>query len=310
MNKEPLWHHRANGKLLLTGEYAVLDGALALALPVRYGQSLRVEPGDTPGQLHWKSIDQHGTAWFEAAFSLPGLTVISTTQANTAIQLQAFLHACRRQAPVFLNHDQGLQVFTQTDFPREWGLGTSSTLIALLARWAEVDPYPVLFDTLGGSGYDIACAFAEGPLLYRLANRHPEIQPADFHPVFSDQLFFVFLGKKQNSREGIRHYRQFVSENNRLADDISAITRQCLLCSDLGTFTSLLLEHERLIGRALGLPRAQDLYFADFPGVVKSLGAWGGDFVLAAGNGSADDTFAYFRRKGYDTCIPYGEMVL
>lgn len=310
MMNNPVWENRAHGKLLLTGEYAVLDGALALALPLRYGQRLRAEPGDKSGILLWKSLDHNGKAWFEATFSLPGLTLMDTAGETTATILQAILRACRQQAPAFLNFDTGLQVITQTDFPREWGLGTSSTLIALLARWAGVDPYRVLFDTFGGSGYDIACAFAEGPLLYRLINLHPEIQPAGFHPVFSDRLFFVFLGKKQNSREGIRHYRQYATENRNLVDDISAITRQCLQCADLGMFTGLLLEHERLIGRALGLPRAQDLYFADFPGVVKSLGAWGGDFVLAAGSGSADETFAYFKRKGCDTCIPYGKMVL
>lgn len=305
-----VWENRAHGKLLLTGEYAVLDGALALALPVRYGQRLRAEPGEIPGTLLWKSLDQDGNAWFEATFSLPGLALVDTAGETTATILQAILCACRQQAPAFLNFDTGLRVITQTDFPREWGLGTSSTLVALVAQWAGVDPYPVLFDTLGGSGYDIACAFAAGPLLYRLANRHPEIQTANFLPAFSNQLFFVFLGKKQNSREGIRHYRQYVTENKNLVDDISAITRQCLQCADFNTFTGLLLEHERFIGQALGLRRAQDLYFADFPGIVKSLGAWGGDFVLAAGSGSADETCAYFRSKGYDTCIPYREMVL
>ena len=32
----------AHGKLLLTGEYAVLDGALSLALPTQYGQRMEV----------------------------------------------------------------------------------------------------------------------------------------------------------------------------------------------------------------------------------------------------------------------------
>ena len=31
-----------HGKLLLTGEYAVLDGAKALSIPTRFGQSLEV----------------------------------------------------------------------------------------------------------------------------------------------------------------------------------------------------------------------------------------------------------------------------
>ena len=34
--------YRANGKLLLTGEYLVLKGALALALPTKLGQTMTV----------------------------------------------------------------------------------------------------------------------------------------------------------------------------------------------------------------------------------------------------------------------------
>ena len=34
----------AHGKLLLTGEYFVLDGALALALPCKLGQSMSIQP--------------------------------------------------------------------------------------------------------------------------------------------------------------------------------------------------------------------------------------------------------------------------
>ena len=37
-------NYYSNGKLLLTGEYVVLDGALSLAIPTRYGQSLTIEP--------------------------------------------------------------------------------------------------------------------------------------------------------------------------------------------------------------------------------------------------------------------------
>ena len=39
----------AHGKLLITSEYLVLDGAEALALPTVYGQSLEVETIDEPG---------------------------------------------------------------------------------------------------------------------------------------------------------------------------------------------------------------------------------------------------------------------
>lgn len=310
MNETLLWETRAQGKLLFTGEYAVLDGALALAAPVRYGQSLRVEAGEKPGQLIWLSRNELGEIWFQAKFALPDLSLLHSTGKPTAATLQQLLEACRRQNPAFLQDTTGLQVTTQTDFPRVWGLGTSSTLVAALARWAGVDPYAVLFDTLGGSGYDIACAFAEGPLLYRLAQgRIPSAQPVDFQPDFADHLFFVFLGKKQNSRDAIRHYREFAEEHSGLADSISMLTMQILEAGSLEAFLDLLLEHERRIGEAIGLPRAQELYFDDFPGVVKSLGAWGGDFVLAGSVGEPESVQHYFQEKGFEVCIPYAQMV-
>ena len=57
----------ANGKLLLTGEYLVLDGALALALPTKLGQSLTVEKtnGDN---LIWESLDSKSYAWFQHSY--------------------------------------------------------------------------------------------------------------------------------------------------------------------------------------------------------------------------------------------------
>ena len=47
-----------HGKILLSGEYLVLDGALSLALPTKVGQSLSVQytPSFSP-TLTWKSFD-------------------------------------------------------------------------------------------------------------------------------------------------------------------------------------------------------------------------------------------------------------
>src|SRR5680860_249695 len=59
----------SNGKLLLTGEYAVLDGALSLAVPTRYGQSLSVEEIGS-SQLQWKSWDKNRKIWFEGTFDV------------------------------------------------------------------------------------------------------------------------------------------------------------------------------------------------------------------------------------------------
>jgi hypothetical protein len=71
-------------------------------------------------------------------------------------------------------------------------------------------------------------------------------------------------------------------------------------------FQTLMVAHESLISKLIGIPPVQQTTFSDYEGVVKSLGAWGGDFVLACGPKTSK---AYFSDKGYATCIPYSELV-
>jgi mevalonate kinase len=302
----------AHGKLLLTGEYFVLDGAWALALPVRYAQRLRVEPdgGAAPHSLRWESRDSDESIWFSAEYALPSLQVSHTDDAATANTLAALLLACRRQCPDFLCQAAGLKVLAQTDFPRAWGLGTSSTLIASLGRWSGADPYAVLFETLGGSGYDVACAFAEGPILYRLAEGKPQVEAVAFAPPFAERLYFAYLGKKQDSREGIRRYRERAAAHAApLTDEVSELTHACLRAQSLADFEAALAEHERLIAQSLGLTRAKDLFFKNFWGEVKSLGAWGGDFVLVSSERGEAATRRYFQEKGFGTLLTWKAMM-
>jgi hypothetical protein len=57
----------------------------------------------------------------------------------------------------------------------------------------------------------------------------------------------------------------------------------------------------------LQLTPVKERLFDDYFGAVKSLGAWGGDFVLATGDKT---TPAYFKKKGYSTVLTYKEMIL
>lgn len=306
--QNPVFETIARGKLLLTGEYFVLDGAQALAMPVRFGQSLRVAPGEESGSLSWTSLNDDGSNWFQARFELPGLEVHKCSDAKTAETLRAILLACRRQNPNFSGKQQGLDILTRNDFPREWGLGTSSTLIAALAKWANVDPYRVLFDTMGGSGYDIACAYAKGPLLYRLRNQVPEVQDVSFRPPFLDSLYFVYLGKKQDSREGIRRYREQAGSDKGMSKRITELSTRFLGSATLPELEAVIREHEEIVSDALGLPRAKELYFSDFQGEIKSLGAWGGDFVLATSAAGEAAVKAYFSKKGMAVVFNWSQM--
>jgi mevalonate kinase len=307
----------AHGKLLLTAEYFVLDGALALALPLTKGQTMNVttQPGNET-RLNWQSFDEKGKCWFSAVFDTRNFECLENTGDAIAVRLQKILREAQNMNPAFqpaTNNQQPITITTHLDFPRQWGLGTSSTLIYLISQWAKVDPFELQFRTLGGSGYDVACARVDGPVLYQLKNGKPHVERCQFNPPFSEKLYFVYLGKKQDSREGIARFRSRQSAAHgpqSTAVEISALTQAFLDAFTLEEFDELIRRHEALVAGALGLQRAKELYFKDFWGEIKSLGAWGGDFVLATSSRSATETRQYFNEKGFDVFLPYNSLVL
>lgn len=307
----------SNGKLLLTGEYLVLDGALSLALPSKYGQTLTIKELDYP-ELKWTSLDHKGASWFHSTMDIKlykdadstgegYLENLKSTTDEVLKMLHKILWEAKRLNPEFLMGSKGYEVQTGLSFPRDWGLGTSSTLINNIAQWAKVDPYVLLSKTFHGSGYDIACAQHNGPLTYQLKGTQPIVKSSDFDPPFKDALFFVYLNKKQNSREGINRYKSLKFDKDTLVLQISEITRECISCVEIQKFKELMNRHELLLAEALNITPIKKHLFPDFDGTVKSLGAWGGDFILAIGDGKTPE---YFFKKGYKTVIPYEQMIL
>ncbi len=203
-----------------------------------------------------------------------------------------------------------VEVISQLEFPQNWGLGSSSTLLYNLAQWAQVDAFQLSEQTFGGSGYDIACAGASDSILYQKVDGIPTKKTSHFDPSFKDQLYFVYLGQKQNSRHGIAHYRQVVQVQPELIDRISVLTTTMLQATTLADFEEGIRQVEHFISTHLQMSKAKDLYFDDYWGTVKSLGAWGGDFVMVSSQQSETDTRAYFLNKGFETFIPYREMIL
>ena len=297
--------YRSNGKLLLSGEYAVLDGAKALAIPTRYGQTLEVVP-TKESILHWKSLRSDGSIWFEETFQLPSFTFKKKSPEHTTIatQLVRLLRIAQALNPSFLQQE-GAMVTTALGFPQTWGLGSSSTLINNLAQWAEINPYTLLWKGFGGSGYDIAAAAAKGPITYSVENQKPKVQKSPLPWDFTEHLYFVHLNKKQNSRNAIEKYRKQPSSEETIKK-ISQLTNELTRCTKFAVFAALLQEHEAIMGQVLNEAPVQSRLFSDFSGTVKSLGAWGGDFVFVA---SVDPPQNYFQLKGYNTVIPFSEMI-
>ena len=304
----------SNGKLLLTGEYFVLEGAKSLALPTTCGQDLQIEPINQP-ELIWESYSNTGECWLEAIFELPKLRLTSATyddkqdggKGNLAENLFEILLQIRKINPAFLNSEKGFLVKTNLTFPKNWGLGTSSTLINNLANLAKVNPYQLLEKTFGGSGYDIACAQNNTPILYTRNQTNPIVEKVNFNPTFKNQLYFVYLNKKQNSRDGIQRFKALKGNLTSEIAQISKLTDAFVVCNNLLDFEKLMAEHEQIVSKTIQLKTVQELLFADYFGQTKSLGAWGGDFILATGN---TNTPKYFNQKGFQTVISYEDLIL
>ena len=307
--------YQSHGKFLLTGEYLVLKGALALAVPLNLGQILTVDTVCTPS-LQWNAYKPNGP-WFSVTMNPENLEIINSDDQPKAEKLSEILKAVKQLNPAAFK--DGLCFETRLDFDPNWGLGSSSTLIANLARWANVNPYELLKLTFGGSGYDIACATAEGPIYYQVKAEVPEpvegptpkVENVDFNPPFAEHLFFIYQGQKQSSSKEIKAFLGKANPAD-LQNDIEAISdisRAVPKCQSLDEFAMLMQCHERIIARCIGQEPVQKR-FPEFEGVLKSLGAWGGDFILAATVWDKSQVEAYFKKKGLEVVFGYKEMVL
>lgn len=287
----------------------VLDGAMAFALPTKFGQNLTIEEGENE-VIHWISFDSDRSIWFEAV--IPFSSIIAKERfddANNNIKntLIEILHEAYRMNPDFISQSKGYTINTELTFPKFWGLGTSSTLINNIAQWLEIDAFNLLRKSFGGSGYDLACAQNDSPIVYQLVDEKPVIEPITFRPDFLDKINFVYLNKKQSSKNAISSYLNQRGDIDRTIQRIDRITNTIIRSTEPKEFALALQQHEIEMSSVLELQTVQERLFPDFRGVIKSLGAWGGDFIMVI---SKENPTQYFEERGYKVVIPYHEMIL
>jgi mevalonate kinase len=298
----------SNGKLLITGEYLVLDGAKAFALPTKRGQNLIIEQGGNK-EIIWKSYDYDRSVWFEDTLLFTDIVdEVQTKNESVKATLKIILHEAFKLNPDFILNSEGYTITTELGFPKSWGLGTSSTLINNIAQWLQIDAFTLLKNSFGGSGYDIASAQNDTPIVYHLEQGNPTVEKVSFNPDFTDNLYFVYLNKKQSSKSAIAAYN--MNKKNNLPRTIAlndTITSEVLNATTIQSFAAAIQKHEVQMSIVLETQTIKESLFPDFNGVIKSLGAWGGDFVMAIATENPSD---YFISKGYETIIPYKEIIL
>tara|TARA_S200000501_G_scaffold159889_1_gene150794 strand:+ start:146 stop:1051 length:906 start_codon:yes stop_codon:yes gene_type:complete len=296
---------KSNGKLLITSEYLVMKGAMALAVPAKFDQELNITSTNTDF-IYWKSFDKENHIWYEEKFFLKGGSLIYHGKKNKISDLivSLFDYIHRFNNP---KKSIGNKFIWKLNFDRNWGLGSSSTLINNLSKWAKVNPYNLLFSVFNGSGYDIACCDKTNPIIFQKKDDYISFSNTTFKPNFLNNLFLVFLNKKQNTQKSIQNFLKtdgsFIDEINQINDIVHRIQN----VKDLTAFESLIVRHEKIIANILNMQTIQNEKFAQYNyGVIKSLGSWGGDFVLVTGD---ERNMGYFREKGYNTIKKISDLL-
>lgn len=294
----------SHGKLLLTSEYVVLDGALALALPTKWGQEFFVsEHPDGKSLINWTALHQ-GKFWLNAIIDYQNGKVVSTNIPESAAFILKVLMKVKELSVFQLKDDSSYSIKTDLQFPANFGLGSSSTLMNNLAQWAEIDAFELNETCLGGSGYDIAVAQERSGILYQ---NQPEriVKKIDFNPSFKNDLIFIHLNQKQNSREGINLYRS-KEKSPQLIEEFSTLTKRVLQVQTLEEFSELMMLHEKKLSEFLGIKTVKEKYFETCPSFVKSLGAWGGDFVMSSKFSRYEN---YFSGKGFSSVFRFEDLI-
>ena len=293
------------GKLLLTSEYFVLDGALALAVPTKLGQEFFFEEIiGRDSEIIWEAYHQE-VLWLKIKINYRNWTVLEANLADSAAFIVKVLQNVQDLSKIRFQSENSYFFKTNLQFPADFGLGSSSTLMNNLAEWAEIDAFQLNEISLGGSGYDIAVAKEKSAILFQNLSGEKVFQKIDFNPSFKDYLIFIHLNQKQDSREGINHYRS-KEKSPELIQEFSSITNKVLKADNLEDFSQLMQLHEQKLANFLEIQPVKEKYFENYGGFVKSLGAWGGDFVLASKFG---DYKSYFQHRNFDTIFEWNDLI-
>ncbi len=299
----------SNGKLLLTGEYLILKGALALAVPLKRNHLLKIESAPGKNEILWESYDIDGK-YFSGQFKLQDLSCRKFTNEVAQEFISNLLVNAKKLNRNFLKNDESIKVTSRLSFSRKWGWGGSSTTISNVAQWAGLNPFKLFFSTQKGSAYDIACSISNSPILYQLRKNEPTFEKTEINPTIKSNAYFIFTGKKADTKTNVK---KFISSNPSKIEDIekvSALTKEIASANNLEDLSQLINEHEKIISSIIKSKAVREDFFNDFNGSIKSLGAWGGDFLMAISEKGPEYIKEYFSKKSMYPVFAFNEIVL
>jgi len=262
-----------------------------------------------PAMLYWDTYVKN-ELWFSAAFSLNHPVALQSTDEARGRYVERLLQAGARLQPDLLTERKGFHLQHYIDFDINWGWGSSSSLVSNMAYWLDVDLFTFYRSLFNGSGYDVFTARAHSPLLYELKENMPVIRPVCINPELTSCLYFIYLGNKQDSQKSVEKFRNMNFRNLNLTERASQITEAMTGDASPEEFMDLMRLHEALISELLEIPPVKEERFPGFDGEIKSLGAWGGDFIMACSISGNEYVKRYFQLKGLTTVFSWPEIVL
>jgi len=298
----------SKGKFLISGEYLVLHGAKALSVPLKFGQYMKVTEISQTGIIRWET-NVLGKPWFTGDFQGNGMEINNTSDEKTAAFIRQLLMAGMELNPYRFREQKGFLIQNQIDFNLEWGLGSSSSLVSNLAYWFDVDLFSFYRGLFDGSGFDVFSARADTPVIYQLVGDGPVVEKTRLHSSVTEHLYFVYLGQKQDSQESVRKFREKRFSDPHAIQAVSDLTLQMIKASEPKKFMELIHLHESLVSGILGIQPVKQAMFSGFQGEIKSLGAWGGDFIMACTLSDRNEVKDYFSAKGMDVVFCWDEIV-
>ena len=271
---------------MLAGEYLALYGLETFAFPVKFGQKLTVWQSESDGnELKWSSINYLRETWFTTEIDTDSVLEKTTDNATVSGRICELIQAAKDLNPNFMLKGR-YRVEMELEFDQAFGLGSSSTLVSLVAQWAKVDALVLQEKVFGGSGYDAAVSSVQKPLIYwRNDKNKPNWALWQMDLEVSQNWFLCFPGVKVNSRRSLKEVKErleLISTDSFMMAQLDNILQQ-IKSADTADAMELSLEiWQAFIAQSLGLKTAyQDLKIEQMKGgLCKYLGAWGGDVFL------------------------------
>jgi hypothetical protein len=118
------------------------------------------------------------------------------------------------------------------------------------------------------------------------------------------------MGNKQNTLRSVSEYRMAAIVTPKTIESIDDITLKMTESDNIESFMRLMHEHEKILSDVLKKPAIKNSLFTDFPGEIKSLGAWGGDFIMAVTPEDDEYVKSFFEKRSMGPVFPFENLIL